>query len=167
MWEMCAVSNLLIQSLFCMGSYWDVYFLIRIIIQHHLIILPNFTFCHWELPPGLLWCIPHHCGVLWFVCFILWHHKKFSHILTSYWSFTDNLFSKASRLLLLETAIWVLGIFFTIMASFLLGPLSSLTGKYIHIKDQRYFHVLSLITVLSSTWAHAGVSLKPSPQGHR
>ena len=31
MWEMCVVSNLLIQALFCIGSYLDVCFLIRII----------------------------------------------------------------------------------------------------------------------------------------
>lgn len=49
----------------------------------------------------------------------------------------------------METEIWVLGMFFAITASFLLGPLGSLTGSYIHIKDQRYLCAQSLMAALS------------------
>lgn len=64
MWEMCVVSNLLIQPLFCIGSYLDVCFLIRIITQHHLVVLLSLVHL---LPPVRPWLIPRHCGVLWFV----------------------------------------------------------------------------------------------------
>lgn len=66
-WEMCVVSNLLIQPLFCIGSYSDIYVLIRITTQHHLVVLLSVVCL---LPPVLLRLIPRRCGILWFGLFL-------------------------------------------------------------------------------------------------
>lgn len=84
MWEMCVVSSLLIQPLFCVGRYLDVCFLIRIITQHHVIVLLSLVRL---LPPRTASCASlaplAHPSSLWgsLFCFLtpqeVWPHFDF------------------------------------------------------------------------------------------